>query len=359
MKVIGTPGVLELSLAQELGFDAIAVRYDFRSDGEKLKELMESGRTLFVNCRFYHMKDPIEKNVYADLSGFTAGYENPFNIALMIKGLGGSFIVDLKTESVVVRIDPVDVTSQSVKTFKTLVGNTDSLIDNTALAFLSDIKVELVPVDEETFNKRLEVLKMVIGDLINAKVNIETARKTAELMVEIDMLRKKLEEYENLVHDFNMTLYDKLRKIIQLLSRGWKFTMLDGEPHLVYPEIKVKYVKRGDKMFEIPEEKRKFYIKNLIVPIGERLTELYAVEAYHPNVLDESNWYLGKDVYRVCIGDLSGKNFDEIVYAVVDMLETANLSSAFANAATDEADEIFDELKNDENALSIKIEWEV
>jgi len=357
MKVIGTPGVLELSLAQELGFDAIAASYDFRSDGEKLKELMESGRTLFVNCRFYHINNLIEMDVDADLFGFVAGYENPFDNALLIKGLGGSFIVDPKTESVVVRISLDDVTTKSIKTFKTLVGNTDSLIDNTALAFLSNIKVELVPVDEETFNKRLEVLKMVIGDLINAKVNIETARTTAELMVEIDMLRKKLKEYENLVHDFNMTLCDRVREIIQLLSRGWKLTMIDREPHLVYPEINVKYLKK-EEIFEIPEEKRKFYIKNLIVPIRENLTELYAVEAYHPNVSGEKHRYLDKDLRRVCIGDLAHKNFDEIVYAVVDMLETANLSSAYPNAAADEADEIFDELKNYENAR-IKIEWEV
>jgi len=131
--------------------------------------------------------------------------------------------------------------------------------------------------------------------------------------------------------------------IKDLYSKGWIFDKnIIMYPHTIVPD-KIQY--KGI-YFDIPNELRTFYIDVLATRIETKVTSMYALNAFHPNVsnsIGSPNIYSGRVYfnYQVCLGDLNGRPFIEVLSKIDDTLRLINLDSAYSNKATGMAQTLF------------------
>ncbi|MCI4463767.1 MAG: hypothetical protein JHC30_06325, partial [Caldisericum sp.] len=97
---------------------------------------------------------------------------------------------------------------------------------------------------------------------------------------------------------------------------------------------------------DIPNELRTFYIDVLATKIEPKVTAMYALNAFHPNVSNSiisPNIYNGRIYfnYQVCLGDLNNRPFIEVLSKIDDTLRLINLDSAYGNKATEMAQTLF------------------
>ncbi len=110
----------------------------------------------------------------------------------------------------------------------------------------------------------------------------------------------------------------------EFLAKSDDFNVKNG--FLVYKRrIKCDKVKKGMKIYKIPENSDILYIDGLAIEIGSTITRVICDKAYHPNVSRDN---------EVCIGEMRYKPFTkENVETLIASLRTCNLDSAYDNKA--------------------------
>jgi hypothetical protein len=133
---------------------------------------------------------------------------------------------------------------------------------------------------------------------------------------------KKLEEEKEIMKN------EIINSTLKLISKySDKYEIKGG--HAVYKkDIIVNKVKYRNKIYFLPKEMiGKYYIKGLAIPLKSIVEMVICREAYHPNV-DNNN--------VVCLGDMAGRNVEEVLDKLPEILETANLDSCYSNSASSE-----------------------
>lgn len=364
VEVIGEAKRNWVELAEKLGFDYIVWWVDIdHLDGETRRKLMES-KVLYFNC-FLERPDMVEERLRTGFNLDGLAYVNVsrfMEYPVIIKGNLGNLMYDLATGSMsftgplkipeelkmeLAMLSGAITTLKQFDLFKMIVGN-------------PVIRIE-IPNEEELEQKIATIMRHYENRFYDA-LTVEVMRETVSLRTKIKGLEKELGKYRQAAEELEKTVFEKVEFVLKMLRNGWRLTQLQNRVCLVYPEVKVKMIGYDNNQKPIPEEHAdKFYIKNLIVPLDKYVHEAFAVDAYHPNVDPITVTFKGKRVHKVCMGNLTGKSFEDVVIGIVPMLEKINLSSAYPGDATKDAEEIAKELSSEEgeNKEGLIMDWEV
>jgi len=150
--------------------------------------------------------------------------------------------------------------------------------------------------------------------------------------------------------------------IKNLQSGGWFF----DKDIIIYPyTITANKIQYRGIFFDIPKEYQVFHVDLLATKIDTVITSVASFNAFHPNVntsIDYPNIYDGKIYfnYKVCLGDLNGKPFIDVLKGLPEMLKLINLDSAFSSNATAQAQILFYYLykKSKEGTIKQNKVWE-
>lgn len=269
-----------------------------------------------------HFDDVADFNDYMqryihDLIAFVQGYRmRRINELTDMSGtMGASAIIDLS-----------DIISEEDDRESDLTGVVASLPDSPLIQTPDGIyAMELRPVAGDSLADIEERLTESLKRRHEMRLSgIRTAHKR-----QVDQLKKRIDDTKT------ETFIATIGTLQRMLNSGWDIE----ENKIVYNQrIYVNQIKNDGNIYEIVDSgnnRRRFYVEGLMIPIQPRPDRVYAKKAYHPNVGDERN---------VCMGSLSGKKLDKILVEVVDMLKMANLDNPFGVPATEYMERDFDEL---------------
>jgi len=198
---------------------------------------------------------------------------------------------------------------------------------------------------------------------------VDSIRKQTETAykVQVEALKaaytERIKTLEKEIKDISVnSISTAVSAIKNLQSSGWFF----DKDIIIYPYTitadKIQY--RGI-FFDIPKEYQVFHVDLLATKIDTVITNVVSFNAFHPNVntsIDYPNIYDGKIYfnYNVCLGDLNGKPFINVLKGLPEMLKLVNLDSAFSSNATSQAQILFYYLykKSKEGTIEQKEVWE-
>jgi len=194
---------------------------------------------------------------------------------------------------------------------------------------------------------------------------IETAYK-----VQVEALKaaytERIKNLDKEIKDISVNaISTTVSAIKNLQSNGWFFE----KDVIIYPyTITANRIQYRGIYFDIPKEFQIFHVDLLATKIDTTITRVASFNAYHPNVdttVNYPNIYDGRIYfnYNVCLGDLNGKPFVDVLKGIPDMLKLINLDSAYSNTATEQAHMLFHYLyrksKSKEGTIKKKEIWEV
>jgi len=186
-------------------------------------------------------------------------------------------------------------------------------------------------------NKGRKYIIDSIKKQIESAYNIQVSALKNAYSERIQILEKEIRDIKE------NSVSTAIAAIKDLSSKGWVFDKnIIMYPHTIVPD-KIQY--KGI-YFDIPNELRTFYIDVLATKIEPKVTAMFALNAFHPNVsnsIGSPNIYNGRIYfnYQVCLGDLNGRPFIEVLHKIDDTLRLINLDSAYGNKATEMAQTLF------------------
>jgi len=184
-------------------------------------------------------------------------------------------------------------------------------------------KLKLIKTDDTEYRNYVEMVKM------NYEMQMEVLKKIHRF--EIQKLTQKIDEIKN-------NAFIEGLKVIGEYAKDW---MINRRTMTYTKTIYVKGIQYKGKVYPLPSGmSRKYYIKNLRIPIDIRIHVARCSEAKHPNV-DEDN--------KVCLGKLAGKEISYVLQHIINSLQIANLDDAFpVPAKTDLEKWIVEQLEKQE-----------
>ena len=203
-----------------------------------------------------------------------------------------------------------------------------TVLPRTSQIVLNDIKFTCSPLlftDDGAYILQLrKVDAKSPQDIVNEAIAKIKKMYAMELGAKIKALNRRIETIKRRYEEEKAKLAANALVIaMDLVDQGWRY--VNGK--FIYDKTIVakKFVKNGV-IYDIPDG-FDIYVEKLIVPLQNKVYDVYCKDAYHPNVnFDETK--------RVCIGDLEGEPLHTVLRKLPKLLEIANLDSAYDNDAT-------------------------